>query len=251
MHFFLHLSNIHCIYVLQLLYPFICQWTSRLLPCPSCCKQCYSEHWDTCVFLNFGLLRVYAQYWDCWVMWWFYSQFFKESPYCVPQWLYQYTFPPTVQVQVDQSCLTLCNPMNYSLPGSSVHEFSSQEYQSGQPFPSPEDLYNPGIQPRSPALQEDSLPSELPGKPESTGVGSLSLLQIFPTQGSNWGLLHWRRILYQLSYQRSPTVQEGSLFSTSSTAFIVCKLFDDGRSDWCEVISHGSFDLHFFNNERC
>ena len=38
------------------------------------------------------------------------------------------------------------------------------------------------------------------GKPKSTGVGSLSLLQqIFPTQESNW-VLHWRRILYQLSY---------------------------------------------------
>ena len=39
------------------------------------------------------------------------------------------------------------------------------------------------------------------------GVGSLSLLQgIFPTQGSNPGLLHYRRILYQLSYQGSPNV---------------------------------------------
>ena len=37
---------------------------------------------------------------------------------------------------------------------------------------------------------------------QNTGVGSLSLLQgIFPTQGSNWGLLHCRQILYQLSYQ--------------------------------------------------
>ena len=43
------------------------------------------------------------------------------------------------------------------------------------------------------------------GKPKNTGVGSLSLLQqIFPTQGWNWGLLHCRWIHYQLSYQRSP-----------------------------------------------
>ena len=50
----------------------------------------------------------------------------------------------------------------------------------------------------------DSLPAEPPGKPKSTGVGSLSLLQqIFPTQESNQGLLHFRRILYQLSYQGS------------------------------------------------
>ena len=41
-----------------------------------------------------------------------------------------------------------------------------------------------GIEPRSPALWEDSLPSEPPGKPKNTGVGILSLLQgIFPTQG--------------------------------------------------------------------
>ena len=40
-------------------------------------------------------------------------------------------------------------------------------------------------------------------------------------------------------------------FSTPSPAFIVCRLFDDRHSDWCEVISHCSFDLHFSNNERC
>ena len=46
-------------------------------------------------------------------------------------------------------------------------------------------------------------PWNFPG--QNTGVGSLSLLQwIFPTQELNWGLLHCRRILYQLSYQGSP-----------------------------------------------
>ena len=43
-------------------------------------------------------------------------------------------------------------------------EFSRQEHWSGQPFPSPGDLPNPGIKPRSPALQADSLPTEPPGK---------------------------------------------------------------------------------------
>ena len=43
--------------------------------------------------------------------------------------------------------------------------FSRQEYWSGLPFPSPGDLPDPGIKPRSPTLQADSLPSELPGKP--------------------------------------------------------------------------------------
>ena len=45
-------------------------------------------------------------------------------------------------------------------------------------------------------------------------------------------------------------MQECSLFSTPSPAFIVCRLFDDGHSDLCEVISHYGFDLHFSNNEH-
>ena len=61
------------------------------------------------------------------------------------------------------------------------------------------------IEPRSPALQVDSLPVEPQGKPKNTVVGSLSLLQgIFLTQELNWGLLHCRQIPYQLSYQGSP-----------------------------------------------
>ena len=57
-------------------------------------------------------------------------------------------------------------------------------------------------QPRTPTLQADPLPAEPPGKSKNAGVGSLSLLQrIFPSPESNWGFLHCRRILYQLSYQ--------------------------------------------------
>ena len=70
------------------------------------------------------------------------------------------------EVLVTKSCLTLCNPMSYSPLGSSVHGFSRQEYWSGLPFPSPRDLPYPGIEPRSPALQTDSLPSEPPGSKE-------------------------------------------------------------------------------------
>ena len=64
-------------------------------------------------------------------------------------------------------------------------EFSRPECWSGQPFPSPVDLPNPGIEPRSPSLQVNYLPAEPQGKPKNTGVGSLSLLQgIFTTQVS-------------------------------------------------------------------
>ena len=52
-------------------------------------------------------------------------------------------------------------------------EFSKQEYWSGLPFHSPEDLPNPGRKPRSPTLQAGSLLTELSGKPNNTGVGIL------------------------------------------------------------------------------
>ena len=56
--------------------------------------------------------------------------------------------------------------MDFSPPGSSLPmEFSRQEYWRGLPFPSPGDLPDPGIDPRPPTLQADSLPSEPPGKP--------------------------------------------------------------------------------------
>ena len=82
---------------------------------------------------------------------------------------------------VSQSCLTLCNPMDCSLPGSSVHGNS-------------------------------------PGK--NTGVGCHALLQgIFPTRGSNLGLSHCRQILYHLSHQGSPRILEWVpyLFSRGSS----------------------------------
>ena len=78
-----------------------------------------------------------------------------------------------VKVKVTQSCLTLCDPMDYTVHGI------LQAKNIGENIL---DLPNPGIEPRSPELQADSLPAEPPGKPKNTGVGSLSLLQqIFPT----------------------------------------------------------------------
>ena len=85
----------------------------------------------------------------------------------------------------------------------------------------PGDLPNPGIKPRPPTLQADSLPVEPPGKPKNTGVNSLSLLKrIFLTQESNQALLHCRWILYQLSHQRSkqdPQTGSPLLYSNSLT----------------------------------
>ena len=95
-----------------------------------------------------------------------------------------------------------CNPMDCSTPGSSVHKDSPGKNTGVGCMPSSWG----SSQPRSPALQADSLPSEPPGKPKNTGVRSLSLLQgIFPTQESNWGFPHCKQILYQLTYQESPS----------------------------------------------
>ena len=67
----------------------------------------------------------------------------------------------------------------------------------------------------------DSLPAEPSGKPKNTGVGGLSLLQgIFPTQELSWGLLHCRRILYQLSYQGSPGNQSKGTVKVEQEAIV-------------------------------
>ena len=96
-------------------------------------------------------------------------------------------------MKVIQSCLTLGNPMDYT-----VHGALQARILEWLAFPFFRDLPNSGIKPRYPALQVDSLPAELQGKPKYTGVGSLSLLQqIFQTQELNYGLLHCRQILYQ------------------------------------------------------
>ena len=106
---------------------------------------------------------------------------------------------------VTRSCPTLCNlmdcvaqqaPLFMGILWARILEWVT--------MPSSRGSSQPRIEPRSPTLQADSLPSESPEKPKNPGMGSLSLLQgIFPTQELNQGLLHCRWILYQLSYQGS------------------------------------------------
>ena len=99
---------------------------------------------------------------------------------------------------VAQLYSNLCDPMGYTVHGilqARILEWVAIPFSRGL------------SQPRSPALQVDSLPAEPQGKPTNAGEGSLFLLQhIFPTQESNWGLLHCRQILYKLSYQGSPSL---------------------------------------------
>ena len=113
------------------------------------------------------------------------------------------------EVKVAQSCLTLCNPIDYSpwnSPGQNTRRV---------PLPFSRGSAEPrNLTQVSHILQADSLPAEPQGKPKNTGVGSLYLLQwIFLTQESNQGLLHCRRILYQLSYVL--TTKEFSFFKSS------------------------------------
>ena len=72
--------------------------------------------------------------------------------------------------------------------------FSRQECWSGLPFPSQGDLPIPGIEPRSPALQADALPSEPPGKPQSQVKYSKS----------GWGKLKTSDLMLLSKYKREP-----------------------------------------------
>ena len=75
-----------------------------------------------------------------------------------------------VKVLAAQPCLTLCNPMDCSHQSPLSMEFFRQEYWSGEPFPFPGHLPDPGIKSGSPALQVDSLPSETTRKPRGSEI---------------------------------------------------------------------------------
>ena len=78
------------------------------------------------------------------------------------------------KVKVTQSCLTLCDPMDCI-----DHGILQARILEGVAFPFSRGSSQPGVEPKFPTLQVDSLTAELQGKPKNTGVGSLSLLQPF------------------------------------------------------------------------
>ena len=123
---------------------------------------------------------------------------------------------------VAQLFLTL-RPRGLEPTGSVSVGVSRQEYWSGLPCPPPGDLSHPGVKPRPPTLQADSLPAEPRGKFTNTGVGSLSILQgIFPSKGSNLGLLHCRLILHYLRHQ-------GPVFITKPLIKMQIYIFESSR----------------------
>ena len=84
-----------------------------------------------------------------------------------------------MKVLVTQSCLTLCDTMDCSPPGSSVHGILQARILEWVPFPSPVDLPDPGKEPGSCALQANSLQSEQPpGKPKALLSRSHSFLHM-------------------------------------------------------------------------
>ena len=82
-------------------------------------------------------------------------------------------------MRVAHSYQTLCNPMDYAIHG--ILQARVLEWGFAPPFPSPGDLPNPGIKPRSSTLHADSLPCEPPGKPTLIMVQFSSVAQSCPT----------------------------------------------------------------------
>ena len=144
---------LYCIHVPHLLYPFICQWTPRLLPI-----QIVLQHNLTHCKATIELI---------------------ESPSVMANSLLPHgLYSPwnSLGQNTRVGSLSLLQGI-FTIHGS-----------------------NPGL----PYCKAHSLLAEPPGKPKNTGVGSLYLQWIFPTQELNQSLLHCRWNLYQLSYQGSP-----------------------------------------------
>ena len=87
-------------------------------------------------------------------------------------------------VKITQLCLTLCDPMDYSWSGSSVHGIFQVRILEWVGVPFSRDLPNPGVEARSPTLQADFLLRESPGKPIYIGIYLYSFLIL-----SHYGLL--------------------------------------------------------------
>ena len=84
----------------------------------------------------------------------------------------------------------LCDPMDCSPPGSSIHRIPQAQYCSGLPFPSSRDLPHPGIKPESPTLACRFFTTDSPGKPAEKVLGRLAKLKTSrPAFQSSWSRL--------------------------------------------------------------
>ena len=173
-------------------------------------KKSLTLIYNHCYHLGFILLSVYSLLWVCvhtiidyylkYILFWLHvvsEKMHLRIFICHPH------FSLKVKVKFVQFCLTLCSPMDCPVHGilqARILELVAFPFSRGssQPRDGTQESYIAGR----------FLTSWATGKPKNTEVGSLSLLQrIFLPQESNWGLLHGSQILYQLSYQGSPGLQ--------------------------------------------
>ena len=150
-----------------------------------------------------------------------------------------------------QSSPTLCHLMDYSPPGSSAMEFSRWEYWNGLPFPFPGDLPDPGIEPRPPALQADSLLSEPPGiRCELWKKMSLCLSRVLVctlkegtlVMSETWFSCHtWKRGSWHIMVEEGLLLSilhaRDSLTAKNCSAPLVNSIWMD--KSWSRVLSRG------------
>ena len=114
------------------------------------------------------------------------------------------------------SCVWLCGtPWTVAHQASLSMGFSRQEYWSGLSFPSPGDLPNPGIKPRSPALHVDPLQSEPSGKPRNYTTRVADNLCII-RQWAWWVTVLWGLLLFILGCSLGLSYQGGVVFNAAT-----------------------------------
>ena len=154
-----------------------------------------------------------------------------------------------------QSCLPLCDPMDYvAYQAHPSVEFSRQSYWSGLPFPSPGDLPDPGIEHRSPALQADALPSEPPGKQENKVYHSFHCFPIYLpwSDGTRCHDLQFLNVGFKPAFSLSSFTSIKRLFSSSSLSKIrVVSLHIWGywyffQQSWFQLVLHPAWHFTWY-----
>ena len=155
-----------------------------------------------------------------------------------------------MKVLVTQSRLTLCDTMDCSQPGSSVHGIFQARILEWVPFPSPGDLSNPGMEPGSCTLQADSLQSEKPpGKPKALLSKSHSFLHM----RNMWRKLMLKPLRFLI---HGSGVGLGFVFLLLLSVLFVCPrmqspgwkyfLYDWSSAHLCVHVSSGSCFLSWY-----
>ena len=131
----------------------------------SLCETLLRGTYNNCKLYSVHVLLTYISLFDCFLR----SIFNTSENICINRINIQYDLTwgwyHFLFVLAAQSCLTLCNPVDCSPPGLSAHGILQARILEWVAISFSRDLLNPGIEPGSPELQADSLPSEPQGKP--------------------------------------------------------------------------------------